>query len=1026
MPLPTDVAIIAVACRFPAAAGPAAFWELLRHGREAAEFGSAAAEFDAAFFNVSPREASAMDPRQRLALELAWELFEDAFIVPEGIRGRPVSVFLGATTDDYAALTLRDVAEHLDHHSFTGISRGMIANRISYTLGLQGPSLTVDSGQSSSLVAVHLACASLRTGESSLAVAGGVHLNLDPEIALLEKEFGALSPSGRTYAFDRRADGYVRGEGGGLVLLKPLTAALRDGDRVHAVIRGSATGNAGQHSAGQAVPSAPREADVIRRALAGAGLGPDDVDYVEAHGTGTQVGDAVEAQALRDVFAARSTPLLVGSVKTNIGHAGGAAGIAGLIKAVLALRHSALPPSLHHAEPIPTLDPRTLRVATELTPWPGRDRPRRAGVSSFGMGGTNVHVIVEQAPTSPGAAAPRRADGQPAVAWVLSGRSAGALAAQARRLAAWVTADDAPPAVDVGWSLATTRTAFEHRAVLVGARHDVLLSGLAGLASGGSGVEVIGRARAVGKTVWVFPGQGSQRLGMGRQLCERFDVFARAFDAAVAALDGWLGRPLREVMWGADAAALQDTACAQPALFAVEVAMAALWRSWGVNPDIVIGHSVGEIAAAHVAGVLPLADAARLVAARARLMAALPTRGAMVAVGAAEAEVAPLLGAGVTIAAVNGPRAVVVSGERSAVEATTRRALEAGHRVRPLEVSHAFHSELMDPMLEDFAAEIAGLAIGEPRITLISNVTGRPAEPGYGSAVYWVAHARAPVRFADGVQLAESLGGEVFLEVGPGAALSAALDQGLAGDRSVSVAGLTAERPEAEAALEAAGRLFASGVGIDWPATFAGTGPRRVDLPTYAFARQRYWLGDEAGSAASERPGAPELARQLLSLSSKEQGRRLLDVVCEHAAAVLGHPGGQAIEPGRAFGDLGFDSLTGVQLRNRLTAAVGLALPRTLIFDYPTPVALAEHLRGRLLDDGPVDGEEDRIWSMLRRIPLRELRRTGLLDTLLALAGEPEMPPEPTHVGDETIDSLSPEALIALALNATDDDGERG
>ena len=519
-----------------------------------------------------------MDPRQRLALELTWEAFEDAFVVPETVWGTAISVYLGAMADDYAVLTLRDIADNLDHHAFAGISRGMIANRVSYAFGLHGPSMTVDSGQSSSLLAVHLACEGLRTGESALAIAGGVHLNLADETAMLEREFGALSTSGHTYAFDRRADGYVRGEGGGLVLLKPLPAALRDGDRIHAVIRGSAAGNAGHSAAGQTVPSVSGEADVIRRGLAAADLGGGDIDYIEAHGTGTPVGDAVEARALGQIFGAREHPVNLGSVKTNIGHAGGAAGIAGLLKAVLAVGHSVMPPSLNYADANPELERLGLRVNTAALPWPVADRPRRAGVSSFGMGGTNAHVIVEQVPPQPDTPADARDE---PVAWVLSGRSERALANQARRLAAWV-ADSEVSASDVGWSLVTTRSVFEHRAVLVGGDREALTRGLAGLAAGNPapGV-VVGRAGTAGQTAFVFPGQGSQWLGMGRQLHQRFPAFADAFDEAAAALDAHLRLPLRGVMWGSDAESLQGTEFAQPALFALEIALAALWRSWG-------------------------------------------------------------------------------------------------------------------------------------------------------------------------------------------------------------------------------------------------------------------------------------------------------------------------------------------------------------------------------------------------------------------------------------------------------------
>ncbi|ETZ64034.1 beta-ketoacyl synthase, C-terminal domain protein, partial [Mycobacterium sp. MAC_011194_8550] len=594
-----------MACRFPGAPDPGSFWRLLRDGREVTRFAGEAAEFDADFFNLSPREAAAMDPRQRLALELAWELLEDAFIVAETLRGEAVSVYLGAMTDDYAALTLRDVPDNVDHHTFTGVSRGMIANRISYLLGLRGASMTVDSGQSSSLVAVHLGCESVRSGQAPLAIAGGVHLNLADEIALLEREFGAVSVSGHTYAFDRRADGYVRGEGGGLVLLKPLAAARRDGDRIHAVIRATAVGNAGHGAPAQTLPSAAAEADVIGRALAEAGLGSTDIDYVEAHGTGTRVGDAVEIQALGRIFAERSHhPVSVGSVKTNIGHAASAAGIAGLLKAVLSIEHAAIPPSLHFERPDPDIDLNRLglRVNTALAPWPDRGGPRRAGVSSFGMGGTNAHVIVEQDAAQPNPT-PASAPADVALPWVVSARSAEALAGQARRLLDHVTADAQASPLDVGWSLVSTRAVFEHRAVVVGCERGVLATGLAGLASGRpDAATVVGRARSTGKTVLVFPGQGSQMLGMGRQLYERFVVFARAFDEAVAVVDEHSRLPVREVMWGADPELLQSTEFAQPALFVLEVALAALWESLGVTPDVVMGHSVGEIAAACVAG----------------------------------------------------------------------------------------------------------------------------------------------------------------------------------------------------------------------------------------------------------------------------------------------------------------------------------------------------------------------------------------------------------------------------------------
>lgn len=1024
---PTDVAIIGLACRLPAAASPHDFWRLVRDGRAAAESViDNVADFDADFFHLSPREASAMDPRQRLALELTWELFEDAFLAPAAVRGEQVAVYLGAMNDDYAYLTLRNAADTLDHHSFAGISRGMIANRISYAFGMQGSSVIVDSGQSSSLVAVHLACESLRTGASPLAIAGGVHLNLADETATLERAFGALSASGRTYAFDERADGFVRSEGGALVLLKPLHAALDDGNRIRAVIRGSAVGNAGDGATGLTVPSVSGQAEVMRRALSSAGLDGGQIDYVEAHGTGTEIGDPVEARALGEVFGkGHIRPVSVGSVKTNIGHAGGAAGIAGLLKAVMAVENAMIPPSLNYVRARPGIDLNSLglRVNTTLTPWPADGAARRAGVSSFGMGGTNAHVILEQAPlpTKRVAPEPKSAENVSTVPWILSARSGQALAGQAGRLLAWAGERPDLGVVDVGWSLVSTRSVFEHRAVVVGNDRQALMAGLAGLSAGDPGADVVvGRAQSVGKTVFVFPGQGSQWLGMGQQLYARFSVFAAAFDEAAAALDEHLRLPLRQVMWGGDAAQLESTEIAQPALFAVEVALAALLQHFGVIPDYVMGHSVGEIAAAYVAGVLSLGDAARVVAARGRLMAGLPAGGVMVAVAASEEQVAPLLAAGVGIAAVNAPDAVVISGPEAAVGAVVDRLVDQGRRVHRLAVSHAFHSVLMEPMVAEFGAVVAQVSVREPRIGLVSNVSGRLAGAGYGSPQYWIEHVRLPVRFADDVRLVESLGAGVFVEVGPGGGLTAAVGQSLAGEQTVSTAVLAKDRPEVDSVFGALGRLFTAGVGLDWGSVFGDLGAGRVELPTYGFVRQRFWLGDALVDHTGIDTGAIE---RLQGLGPAERHRQLVELVCRHAAIVLGHPSDHDIDAERAFQELGFESMTGVELRNRLKAATGLALSRTLIFDYPSPTALAGYLGQQLSCIRHEETDEEKIRTLLRTIPIRQLRRTGLLEKLLLLAGQSGTSMVAATASDEAIDSLSPDVLIAMALNPEDENG---
>ncbi|GLB81274.1 polyketide synthase [Mycobacterium kiyosense] len=1004
-----DIAIIGLACRFPGAADPRAFWQLLQDGREIVGALADAADFDAGFFNVSPREAAAMDPRQRLALELTWELCEDAYLVPKDIRGQPIAVYLGAMNDDYALLTTRHGLDQVGHHAFSGLSRGMIANRVSFCFDLRGPSLTVDSGQSSSLVAVHLAAEALRAGTASMAVAGGVQLNLAAEIESLEREFGALSPSGHTYAFDARADGYVRSDGAALVLLKPLGAALDDGNRVHAIISGSAVGNAGGETPGLTVPSATAQADVIRLALADAGLDPAQVDYVEAHGTGTRVGDPIEVSALAEVFGPRRRPLTIGSVKTNVGHTGAASGITGLLKTVLAVANTALPASLNFDEPAGDVAGAGLRVNTALAPW--TDDERVAGVSSFGMGGTNAHVIVEPAPKAKVVAA--ESDTGVMVPWVVSARSAEALSGQARRLAEEAMTLGIS---DTGWSLATTRTVFEHRAVIVAADRKRITDGLAGLVDGAPGAGVVaGQARSLGKTVFVFPGQGSQYLGMGRGLYQRFPAFAAAFDRAADELDLRLRSPLRQVIWGSDGAALESTEFAQPALFAVQVGLAELLCRWGVTADFVMGHSVGEITAAHAAGVLSLADAARLVVQRGKLMAALPAGGAMVAVAASEAEVTPLMSAQVSLAAVNASDSVVLSGPQHAVGAVAKQLAEQGRRVRRLAVSHAFHSALMEPMVDEFSRRLADLQVHRPRTPLVSNVTGELAGADYGSARYWAEHIRNPVRFSDGVSTVVGLGAKAFIEVGPGAGLTA--------EQEVSVATLTAGVPEVDAVLTAAARLFTAGVEVDWAATFDGLSCRRVDLPTYAFARQRFWL--TAGDSVVEHPVEPVAAR-LQHLGPAQWRRQLIALVCGHAAAVLGHGSGRDVDPERPFQDLGFTSMGGVELRNRLraeSALSGLSLPRTLIFDYPTPTALADHLCDQLSDHYDNRPENERIWSELRNIPIAELRRTGLLEKLLLLAGRTDRATSEHSMSDNDIDSLSPDDLIAMTLDGDGDNG---
>ncbi|MFI9818285.1 type I polyketide synthase [Saccharothrix variisporea] len=951
------VAVVGMSCRLPMAPDPAAFWRLLRDGRDAVvelpperreglspevrgtRWGAVldgVGDFDAAFFGISPREAAALDPQQRLVLELAWEALEDAGIVPADLAGTPTSVFVGALRDDYTALTLGRGA--ITQHTNIGTHRGIIANRVSHALDLHGPSVVVDTAQSSSLVAVHLAAQSVRSGESPLALAAGVTLNLLAEGAVGAEKFGGLSPDGRCHTFDARANGYVRGEGAAVLVLKPLRTALADGDEVHAVLLGSAVNNDGA-TPGLTVPDARAQERVVRAAQRRAGVTREQVQYVELHGTGTPVGDPVEAAALGAVFAGRELPLPVGSVKTNIGHLEGAAGVAGLLKVVLAIRNRQLPPSLHFSTPNPAipLDELNLTVHTGLSGWPQPDRPLVAGVSSFGMGGTNCHVVVAEPAADPAQGSATAGGTRPAAQVVvpLSGRGVEALRAQAARLR-----ETAGEPVDLGWSLATTRTAFERRAAVVATDRASLDAGLAAIAAGAPGTGVVTGEVVEGAFGVVFTGQGAQRVGMGLGLHERFPVFARAFDDALAHFDP----RLRDVIASGDG--LDDTGWTQPALFAVEVAAHRLAESWGLVPDVVLGHSVGEIAAAHVAGVLSLADAATLVSARGRLMAALPAGGAMVAVNAAEGDLD--LPEDVDLAAVNGPDSVVLSGAEGPTLAYAESLRGRGLRVKRLTVSHAFHSRLMDPMLDEFREVVAGLDFRSPRIRVVSTVTGALAGDELRDPEHWVRQVRQPVRFLDAVRAADAV---TLLEAGPDGVCSAMA--AAFGVRAFPMMRAGADEPTT--ALTALAAVHTRGVAVDWAGVYGGLDARRVALPTYPFQRERYWIAGQPGAPATAPDTAAEKgggAGQGLGMTGAGIGsvrRAAVDtaaLVAAHVAAVLGVTDPGRVDLRRPFRDLGFDSLMGVELQDALADATGRSLPSGLLFDHPTPNAVVDYLSG--------------------------------------------------------------------------------
>ncbi len=900
------IAIVGMSCRYPGGAfSPEKLWELVasdvdaitefptdrgwdlerlfdpdpdhpgtsyvRHGG----FLDDATDFDAGHFSISPREALAMDPQQRLLLEGAWEAFEDAGIDPPGLRASRTGVFVGVTNQDYGP-RLHQAQTTAEGYVLTGSTISVASGRLSYTLGLEGPAVSVDTACSSSLVAIHLACQALRQGECSLMLSGGVAVMANPGMFVAFSRQRGLSRDGRCRSFGAGADGTGWSEGVGLLVLERLSDARRNGRRVLAVVRGSAVNQDGA-SNGLTAPNGPSQERVIVQALANAGVSASDVDVVEAHGTGTALGDPIEAQALLATYGQgrEGAPLYLGSIKSNIGHSQAAAGVAGVIKIVEALHHGVLPRTLHADEPSPHVDwsAGDVKLLSEAVSWPVSERVRRAGVSSFGISGTNSHVILEEAPAWEPLEV-RQLAPLPVLPWLLSGSSAGALRAQAGRLYAHLQERPGCLPVDVAFSLASARAQLEHRVAIVGGSREELLGRLGGFV-GGVGVDgvVEGVAGGRGGVAFLFSGQGSQRPGVGRELYEVFPVFAGALDEACGVLDPLVGRSVKDLLFAqegsGDAVLLGRTEFTQPVLFALEVALFRLVESLGFTPDYLIGHSVGELAAAHVAGVLGLGDAARLVAGRGRLMGALAGGGAMLALQAGEEEVLESLRGfegRLSIAAVNARRAVVVSGEGEAIEQLQARWQDAGSKCTRLRVSHAFHSVLMEPMLAELEAVARELEFSAPELPIISNVSGEPLSAREaGSAGYWARHVREAVRFADGVRFLKDSGVTRFLELGPDGALSALASEGLQdelGRDGLFAASLRARRPELESFVGFLAQAHAHGVGVDWPAFFAGRGGRLVGLPTYSFQRSRYWLagggggGDprSLGQSATEHP----------------------------------------------------------------------------------------------------------------------------------------------------------------------------
>ncbi|MEV6012228.1 SDR family NAD(P)-dependent oxidoreductase [Streptomyces sp. NPDC051976] len=1070
------VAVIGMSCRLPGATGPEEFWRLLSEGREAVAeapedrrpaddgtgrnrrggFLADVDRFDAEFFGLSPAEAAAMDPQQRLVLELAWEAIEHARIVPAELRGAAAGVFIGAITGDYALIHDRLGAQALGRHSVTGTHRSIIANRVSHLLGLRGPSLAVDSGQSSALVAVRLACEELRRGTARVALAGGVNLNLLPESDQALERFGALSPDGRCHTFDSRANGYVRGEGGGLVLLKPLADALADGDTVHCVILGGAVNSGtGEHLT---VPDARAQREVVRLACRDAGVAPGDVAYVELHGTGTAVGDPIEAAGLGAALdtaaraAAGGAPLLVGSAKTNVGHLEGAAGIVGLLKVALSLSHRTLAPSLNFETPHPAIAAAApgIEVVTTTRPWPPTDRPI-AGVSAFGMGGTNCHLLLTTAPekaeagaeapddaggasgeapgradrTAGGAAssaaagtpsgpgsgaapgaptdtAPAAAAGTPTdtasatavgaatetapaapngpasgaapvaathaasaaaagtpgadIPWLVSGRSPRALAAQAEKLVAHLGDRPGTRAADVALSLLRTRTAFAHRAVVLGADSAELDQRLGALAAGRPDRKVFTGRAVEGGRGFVFPGQGSQWPEMARELLDGEGPFAVRIAECARALAPYTDYDLLDVLRGApDAPGFERVDVVQPALWAVMVSLAQVWRAAGVEPDLVMGHSQGEIAAATVIGALTLDDAARVVALRSQVLRQV-TGGRMLSVSAPREVVEARLASygEINVSVLNSPGSTVVSGPPEQLTALAASFDTDGFRTSVVKIDYASHSPAVDAIRDEVLAVLAPIRPVAVDIPFYSSLEGgRVEDTSTLDAEFWYRNLRHAVRFSDATRAALADGCGLFVECSPHPMLGHAIEETAedAGYEAAAVGTLRRGAGGPAQLLRALAEGYVRGAAVDWAPLAAAPGARTTDLPTYAFQRERHWLGgtpvvrtttaagpvatDTRPTAAAAAPHTPESVRSLVAAST---------------AAVLGHADSATLDPRRSFKDLGLDSQGTVELRNRLKEATGLRLPTTLLFEFPTPKRLADHLAGLLAD----------------------------------------------------------------------------